>query len=192
MTSSITVKPRCGTLPRPCAKTTWGLRFATRNAAFRSPPSPVPSVFFERIGKKRKTMVYPVVDDFADFLKSIPEDARTGHVFSPFRVTGAVSRRVDTVSNWIVAIGKEAGVKVDDRDGKTKFASAHDLRRAFGTRWAKIVPPGILKELMRHTSIETTMKFYVNIAAKETLAKVRRYLRKSNPTPAEVSKGDKR
>ena len=72
----------------------------------------------------------------------------------------------------------KAGVKVNDKDALEKFASAHDLRRAFGTRWAKIVPPGILKELMRHSSLETTMNFYVSITAKDTLSEVRRHLKK--------------
>ena len=45
----------------------------------------------------------------------------------------------------ISAIGKSAGVVVDERTkGKEtvkKFASAHDLRRAFGQRWASRVMP---------------------------------------------------
>jgi integrase len=42
-----------------------------------------------------------------------------------------------------------------------KFASAHDLRRSFGTRWAPRLKPATLQLLMRHKSIETTMKYYV-------------------------------
>ena len=42
-----------------------------------------------------------------------------------------------------------------------KFASAHDLRRAFGFRWAMRVMPAVLKDLMRHEDIGTTMKYYV-------------------------------
>lgn len=128
--------------------------------------------------KSGQALVYPLVDDFAEFLKETPEDQREGFVFKPQRVR-EISRRVDTVSSWIVDIGKAAGVKVDDKDGTEKFASAHDLRRAFGTRWAKIVPPGLLKELMRHANIETTMNFYVNITAKDTMAEVRRHLKKN-------------
>ena len=51
--------------------------------------------------------------------------------------------------------------------GKVKFASAHDLRR-FGERWASRVMPQVLMELMRHESIETTMKFYVGRNAQTT------------------------
>ena len=48
-----------------------------------------------------------------------------------------------------------------------KFASAHDLRRSFGTRWAKKVMPAVLQCLMRHANIATTMKYYVTLDADE-------------------------
>lgn len=59
--------------------------------------------------------------------------------------------------------GEKAGVvvNVDTKDGKVKYASAHDFRRAFGDRWALLVMPPVLMQLMRHESIETTMCFYV-------------------------------
>ena len=74
-------------------------------------------------------------------------------------------------------IGKKAGVvvaTVEKRkrvDGKLvtttakKFATAHDLRRSFGTRWAKRVMPAVLQRLMRHAEIATTMKYYVTMDA---------------------------
>ena len=65
----------------------------------------------------------------------------------------------------ISRIGKKAGVVVNKADGK--FASAHDLRRSFGTRWAKRVMPAVLKRLMRHAAIQTTMSFYVDLDAAE-------------------------
>jgi len=137
--------------------------------------------------KNRKTQVYPVVDDFAGFLLQTPTECRQGLVFNPIGIHGRVSRRVDTVSNWIVDVGKAAQVKVDERDGKEKFASAHDFRRAFGTRWAKIVPASLLQQLMRHSSIETTMSFYVNITAKDTMEEVRRHVRKNQSVTPEES-----
>lgn len=36
-----------------------------------------------------------------------------------------------------------------------------DLRRSFGGRWAARATPQVIKELMRHALIETTMKYYV-------------------------------
>lgn len=128
--------------------------------------------------KNRRSLVYPVVDDFADFLLQTPPERRTGFVFNPCRTTGVVCRRSDTVSGWITDIGRAAAIKVNTTNGIDKFASAHDLRRAFGTRWAKIVPAVILKELMRHGDIQTTMRFYVEIEAKSTLEEVRRHLKK--------------
>jgi integrase len=45
---------------------------------------------------------------------------------------------------------------------------AHDLRRAFGFRWALLVFPVVLRELMRHEDIATTMKYYVGQNAEAT------------------------
>jgi integrase len=59
--------------------------------------------------------------------------------------------------------------KPKDDDGiKRKYASAHDLRRAFGLRWAARVMPQILMQLMRHEDISTTMKYYVGKEAEAT------------------------
>ncbi len=74
-------------------------------------------------------------------------------------------------------IGEKAGIIVGHRtklndDGKpvtvSKFASSHDLRRSFGFSWSRRVMPPVLKELMRHTDISTTMKFYVGVNAQAT------------------------
>lgn len=131
--------------------------------------------------KNRQALTYPVVDEFAEFLLQTPERERKGFVFNAMGQNGKLSRRVDTVSTWIVNIGKAAKVKVDEKGGSEKFASAHDIRRAFGTRWAKIVPASLLQQLMRHSNIETTMAFYVNITAKDTMAEIRRHVRKNSP-----------
>jgi hypothetical protein len=62
---------------------------------------------------------------------------------------------------------KPEKAKSDDKankadDGiKREDASAHDLRRAFGLRWSARVMPAVLQQLMRHESIETTMRYYV-------------------------------
>ena len=65
------------------------------------------------------------------------------------------------VGKLITRIGKAARIIVNPADGKT--ASAHDLRRTFGTRWAKRVMPAVLRKLMRHASVETTMGYYVDL-----------------------------
>ena len=70
-----------------------------------------------------------------------------------------MARDTHKISKVVSRIGKAATVVVDPKKGKS--ASAHDLRRAFGYRWSRKVMPALLKELMRHSSIETTMTYYV-------------------------------
>lgn len=120
--------------------------------------------------------VYPVTPDFAEFLLSVPKASRAGFVFNP-RLPRGICRRVDTISKVISQIGEAAKVKVDERPAKERdgepvsvWASAHDLRRAFGFRWSRRVSSMMLKELMRHASVTTTEKYYVGINADETAA----------------------
>jgi len=150
----------------------------------------------EKGGRDRE---YPVTPDFEEFLLSVPEDEREGHVFNPELYRG-VCHRLDTVSKAIVKLGTVAGVKVDQnskRDRKTGkiktvpvFASAHDLRRAFGYRWARRVMPMVLKELMRHESVTTTEKYYVGIQAQETARHLRDVMQNDRP-PTSGDRGDR-
>ena len=59
-------------------------------------------------------------------------------------------------------------VSTHPKTGKVKFASAHDLRRSFGERWALRVMPQVLMELMRHEDIQTTLRYYVGRNAQAT------------------------
>jgi integrase len=81
-------------------------------------------------------------------------------------------RRTQLSKNACERECEKAGIKVDERkkgdEVKIKFASAHDLRRSFGLRWARVLMPNDLMVLMRHETIETTMKFYVGQNAQET------------------------
>ena len=102
----------------------------------------------------------PLTPDCAEFLQQTLPKARRGLVF---RLDGLQTRSPISpkrISRIISAIGEKAGVVVNKAD--QKFASAHDLRRAFGTRWAARVKPNTLRLLMRHRSIETTLKYYVD------------------------------
>jgi integrase len=107
----------------------------------------------------------PVAPQFEQILPNVPP--KGGFVFKPtFNRMKTVRPRLDTMSKIIARIGKSAKIITDvktDREGNEKkvYATAHDLRRAFGTRWAPLVQPKLLMEMMRHSSIETTMKFYV-------------------------------
>ena len=111
----------------------------------------------------------PIAPEFGLFLLETPEGERAGPVF---KLNGRVGPlKPNEVSKIVAAIGEAAGVRVyvnpKDPD-KVKYASAHDLRRAFGERWAARLMPPQLKELMRHESIETTLRFYVGTDAQRT------------------------
>lgn len=56
--------------------------------------------------------------------------------------------------------------------GDGKFESAHDLRRAFPTRWATRVKPVILQGLTRHRSIEATLRYYADQDADDICAEL--------------------
>lgn len=128
--------------------------------------------------KGNRDRLLPITPDFAEFLLQTPEEARTGFVFNPAPRRGERTKRLGdlAVGRIVGAIGAAAGVKVHthptrkDENGRplVKFASAHDLRRSFGDRWARKVMPMVLQELMRHESIETTMRFYVVQDAEQT------------------------
>jgi integrase len=123
--------------------------------------------------KAHTDVLLPITPDFAALLGSVPQHERRGRVFRLLASGGKpIPVELTGVSKTITAIGKAAGVVVDERQrpGKTvrKFASAHDLRRAFGQRWADKVMPIVLRELMRHASINTTMAYYVGTNAEAT------------------------
>ena len=131
------------------------------------------SVEDEKGGKDR---VYPVAPEFAEMLQAIPEDQRTGFVFDLPQSGGKRASVLSEVGRKISDIGKLAGVLVNqtEKNGETvtKFASSHDLRRAFGVRWSRRIFPAELMELMRHEDIGTTMKYYVGQQAELTAKKL--------------------
>lgn len=122
------------------------------------------------VEKGHKDRVLPITPDFAEFLNAIPGEERIGVVFrltglgTGWQITAGRAGRI--VSN----IGERAGIVVNKEQGK--YASAHDLRRAFGTRWAKWVKPAVLMALMRHETVETTMRYYVDLDADDIAAEL--------------------
>lgn len=139
--------------------------------------------------------VYPVTPDFAELLRSVPDRQRQGFVFNPILHRGQ-SRRLNSVSDLIRKLGETAQVKVDQKGEQPIWASAHDLRRAFGARWARRVSSMVLKDLMRHASVSTTEKYYVGINAAETAAMLAGLIQKAEPASsgdtisAESGRGD--
>jgi integrase len=116
--------------------------------------------------------ILPIAPEFAMLLQETPIAQRKGFVFA---LTGTRCRerrpQPRRVSEIVSEIGKKAGVvvRVDSQDpAKVKFASPHDFRRAFGERWAARLMPAQLQELMRHESIETTLRYYVGRNAERT------------------------
>jgi integrase len=112
--------------------------------------------------------------EFSELLDSVPIERRRSQVF---RFPVDCPRTPHSVCQRVVAIGKAAGIVVKQRqklDDKGKLAtvnqcaSDHDLRRSFGFRWSRKVMPTVLRELMRHESIETTMRYYVGQNAEST------------------------
>ena len=112
--------------------------------------------------KSGRDEVLPVTPDFAAFLLQTPEAERVGPVF-PLADQYGMPIAPRNVGVIVSKIGRKAKVVTNKADGK--FAGCHDLRRAFGTRWARRVMPAILKRLMRHSSVTTTMSYYVDLQA---------------------------
>lgn len=119
--------------------------------------------------KSGKVELVPLAPEAVMLLE--PLKRARGYVFNLLGTNGqALLRRSYLASKYVSRIGEKAGVIVDSERGK--FASAHDLRRAFGQRWSRQVMPAVLKELMRHSSIETTMTYYVGQNAQTTAAEL--------------------
>ena len=117
--------------------------------------------------KGNKERLLPMAPEFAELLNGVPEAERSGPVFKLERADSKPGRpAVDRVSKTVSSIGEKAKVRVDVK----KTASAHDLRRAFGERWAARLMPAQLMELMRHETIETTLSYYVGRNAERTAA----------------------
>ncbi|MEJ7594600.1 MAG: tyrosine-type recombinase/integrase [Planctomycetaceae bacterium] len=132
--------------------------------------------------KSRKSQYLPMTPDFAEWLlRTIPLAERAGLVFCPRGTSGAALTGSE-VGRYISSIGRKAEVQV--KPGSDKFATCHDFRRSFGTRWARRVMPAELKLLMRHASIDTTMKYYVGIEADDIAAGL---WARFNPSPTSGS-----
>jgi integrase len=120
---------------------------------------PFPQILFfgadEDGQKSGNDEAWPMPPDLAAWLAKTPAKKRTGLV-APL----PIRNRAD-LSKAVARIGRAAKIVTY----ASKHASAHDLRRTFGTRWALKVPPVVLQKLMRHATIETTMKYYVNLEA---------------------------
>ena len=121
-------------------------------------------------GKRDRTL--PCTPDFVAFLRGIRPETPGGLFFPLVGLRGAIGDPT-YVSALLSRIGKRAGVKVHERKGKAKYASAQDMRRSFGTRWAARLPnPRDLQMLMRHSDLKTTYGYYVFDEAEKLAARI--------------------
>lgn len=128
--------------------------------------------------KAGENRIIPIPKDCAAVFAQTQKDVRRGKVFvlvnQRKRPDGGVPANMQYISAKICRIGQAAGVIVGKyaAKGKLKYASAHDLRRSAGRRWARQVRNILdLQSLMRHKDIRTTRKYYVHEDAAD-LAKV--------------------
>jgi integrase len=119
--------------------------------------------------KGHRNRLLPMTPDFAEWLLETPDDERYGLVFK-LGATSGRQRSAKRVCRTVGDIGRLAGVVVNRE--QEKFASAHDLRRSFATRWAGRVKPATLQLLMRHSSIDTTLRYYVAQDADDVAAEL--------------------
>lgn len=147
------------------------------------------SIHIERLDGRRPLMVFPegshkaqvyaevpLIPEAVELLRSVPEDQRTGPVVS-LRGSQRRYKTADAVGKVFCEAGRQAGIVVEKRARRAraddeergikagqwlpKFASAHDIRRSFGDAMSYLVMPVVLMKLMRHQSIDTTMKYYI-------------------------------
>lgn len=140
------------------------------------------------VEKGFRDRVLPVAPEFAEWLRATLEVDLEGKVFT----LAKRSLKLHGVSRTVCRIGGAARVLVNQELGKS--ASAHDFRRAFGTRWATRVQPAILRELMRHQSIETTMRYYVGMQSAEVAKHLQVWAgsgEERRPNPSMKSEGDR-
>ena len=149
----------------PLLKLLWlsGLRISEAfRLSFDLPPNRVDLAgrrfIFHAAGQKSgHDETIPLLPELCDFLGSL------GHASGPV-VRPVINGRpasLDAVKRQVSAIGEASGLVVNSEAGK--HVTAHDLRRSFGTRWALKVHPLVLKKLMRHETLDTTLRFYVDL-----------------------------
>lgn len=112
-----------------------------------------PQIWYYAEGHKaRRDDAIPMTPELAAWMRETPPDERHGLVAPlPWKARRRVSEAISAIGEACEIIVNEAG----------EFASAHDFRRAFGSRWSAQLMPPILKQLMRHADISTTLKYYV-------------------------------
>jgi integrase len=149
-----------------------------------------PQILFYAEGQKsRRDEAVPMTPELAAFLARHPRRQRTGPVI---RLKTGRDRFV--AGKLVSACGRLARISVN---AAGKPASAHDLRRSFGTRLAPRVRPLTLQKLMRHATLETTLRYYVSLSSADAAEELWRRPaaaapKRPRPVPKKVPKKDVR
>ncbi len=130
-----------------------GLRLGEAQLLSWEPSDRVPWLDFDRqriwlpagFVKAVEDQWLPLDPQLRAMLEALPRNG--SHVF-PWH---ALSR--EAAGDRVIALARRAGVPLTMRS----------LRRGFGCRYADRVPAQVLQRLLRHSKIETTLGFYVNV-----------------------------
>lgn len=107
--------------------------------------------------KNRRRQSITMVEPLESLLRSMEPD-EAGYYCSVRNSVGQLYASSRPVSRIIAEAGKAAGIET--KPGH--YARAHDIRRSFAQRYAMKVQPAVLKYLMRHRDIQTTMRYYAH------------------------------
>lgn len=136
------------------ARLTWDEDYPRVSLAAK--PFPV-IVFTAASQKSRKPGTSLIAPDFKAWLLKTPPSKRHGLVAPVLNDEGELMP-IDKASDRVSQICAMAGVTVSE---KGKSGSSQNFRQAYGTRWAAIIRPFTLRQMMRHADIRTTLNFYV-------------------------------
>lgn len=105
--------------------------------------------------KAGRDRIVPMTCEFRDLVGEVSPDQRMGYVFLPECEDRSELRQL------VLKVGKAV------KPSLGRIATPHDYRRTFASKWAMKVQPFILQKMLRHDSLMTTLKFYVNVQALE-------------------------
>lgn len=106
--------------------------------------------------KSGRDSTLPITPEFFELLDQTPDWERYGLVFE---IEVSIKRAIRVIS----AVGEWAGIVTNNVAGEKKHATAHDLRRGFGTMMANLgMPQAKLQAIMRHSNVATTNQYYVD------------------------------
>ncbi|AQQ71393.1 site-specific tyrosine recombinase XerC [Limihaloglobus sulfuriphilus] len=118
--------------------------------------------------KGRRNRVVPIAEDAIKLLVDMQIDCPEGHPYifiTPERLQTILERKRSGdwhERSWVVNNVGANFSKIQKRAGIAK-ATIHDLRRSAITNWASALPFQAVHKLAGHSSISTTMGFYLSV-----------------------------